>query len=513
MNKKKIQKIIAISAIASIAIPNLLSTTSYATNLLSPITLQENVKETNDFGVLKGIEWPKQVNSPYIDMVAWTSNPDYSNNGAANLAKISKETGVNFFNLGFIQSSGQGIKDGKVAWGWGGYSVLSEWNKDDSQYNGIKKSIRELREMGGDVTISFGGIAGTAFWQVTQDVDILANTYRDIVTGYGLTRLDLDIEGGAQNLEQNIANAKAIKKVQAETGVDVVLTLPVLPSGLTNVQLDVLKAYLSEGVDVEVVNLMTMCYGTGTLNPGENYGTASLRAVDSTKDQLKEYFKKYANITLSDAEAYAKLGTTPSIGYESGSHPVFTTEWSKLVVDHAIENKLAMTSFWSMNRDSMIQSNSGVKSQYEFTNIFKNFGTNSGETNPNPENSKPVISGANDVTINLNENFDILKGITANDKEDGDLTSKIEVSGSVDTSKEGIYKLTYSVSDSKGLTTEVIRTVTVKNNTGSEVVDTYDNSKIYTKGDTVIYNGKKYVCKWWVVGEAPDTSDAWEEVV
>ena len=57
------------------------------------------------------------------------------------------------------------------------------------------------------------------------------------------------------------------------------------------------------------------------------------------------------------------------------------------------------------------------------------------------------------------------------------------------------------------------KTVTVKNNTGSEVVDTYDNSKIYTKGDTVIYNGKKYVCKWWVVGEAPDTSDAWEEVV
>ena len=315
-----------------------------------------------------------------------------------------------------------------------------------------------------------------------------------------------------KNLEQNIANAKAIKKVQAETGVDVVLTLPVLPSGLTNVQLDVLKAYLSEGVDVEVVNLMTMCYGTGTLNPGENYGTASLRAVDSTKDQLKDYFKKYANITLSDAEAYAKLGTTPSIGYESGSHPVFTTEWSKLVVDHAIENKLAMTSFWSMNRDSMIQSNSGVKSQYEFTNIFKKFGTNSGETDPNPENSKPVISGANDVTINLNETFDPLKGITANDKEDGDLTSKIKVSGTIDTSKEGVYKLTYSVSDSKGLTTEIVRTVTVKNN-GSEIVDTYDSSKIYTKGDTVIYKGKKYICKWWVQGEAPDTSDAWEEVV
>ncbi|HAG44531.1 MAG TPA: chitinase, partial [Clostridium sp.] len=61
----------------------------------------------------------------------------------------------------------------------------------------------------------------------------------DIVQGYGLTRLDLDIEGSAQDKGKNIANAKAIKKVQDATGVDIVLTVPVLPSGLTWNQLDV----------------------------------------------------------------------------------------------------------------------------------------------------------------------------------------------------------------------------------------------------------------------------------
>ncbi|HAG43075.1 MAG TPA: chitinase, partial [Clostridium sp.] len=84
------------------------------------------------------------------------------------------------------------------------------------------------------------------------------------------------------------------------------LTVPVLPSGLAWNQLDVLEAYLSQGVDVEVVNIMTMCYGSGTLLPGENYGTGSVRAIDSTKSQLKDYFKKFANIELTDRQAYGK---------------------------------------------------------------------------------------------------------------------------------------------------------------------------------------------------------------
>ncbi|MCU6396748.1 hypothetical protein KW820_22735, partial [Enterobacter quasiroggenkampii] len=127
-------------------------------------------------------------------------------------------------------------------------------------YQGIKKSIQELRELGGDVAISLGGLNGTPFWEATQDVEALTNTYMDIVQGYGLTRLDLDIEGSAQDKGKNIANAKAIKKLQDATGVDIVLTVTVLPSGLTWNQLDVLEAYLSQGVDVEVVNIMTMCY-------------------------------------------------------------------------------------------------------------------------------------------------------------------------------------------------------------------------------------------------------------
>lgn len=464
-------------------------------------------QEKLDFGVGEGIQWPSQVNSPFVDMVSWVTKPGYSNNGAINLKKIAEDTGVKFFNLGFIQSPG-GISDGKINWGWGSHSVLSEKHKDNTQYQGIKQSIKDVRDMGGDVTISLGGLNGVTFWEVTQDVDILFNTYKELVDGYRLTRLDLDIEGIAQNKTYNIANAKAIKKLQDATGVDIVLTLPVLPSGLTSVQLDVLEAYLSQGVDVEVVNIMTMCYGQGTLLPGENYGTGSLRAVDSTKDQLKQYFKKYANIELTDEQAYRKIGTTPSIGFEGAAHPMFTTEWTNLIVEHAIDRGIGMTSMWSMNRDAMVENNQGVSTQYEFTNIFNKFG---GDTEGQPEvNKAPVLNGVVDKTIIVGDDFDKLAGVSATDKEDGNLTYKIKVDGEVDTTKAGIYKLTYSVEDSEGLVTTKIRTITVKEKS-SQLEDTYDPSKVYLEGDTVIYKGVKYTARWWTQGEAPDKSQVWEK--
>ncbi|SFB16609.1 glycosyl hydrolase family 18 protein [Clostridium frigidicarnis] len=478
------------------------------------ITVKEKEESDLNFGVGQGIEWPKQVNAPFTDMVSWITNPDYSNNGCVNLTRISQDTGVKYFNLGFIQTLSGDIKDGKLQWGWGGYSVLNEENNTNDQYQGIKKSIRELRENGGDVAISFGGANGVTLWEATQDVEVLANTYMELVKGYGLTNINLDIEGAAQDKTKNIANAKAVKKVQDATGVKVVLTVPVLPSGLTYDQINLLDAYLSQGVDLEVVNLMTMCYGQGTLQPGENYGTASLRAVDSSKDQLKDCYKRFASKDLTDEEAYGKLGTTPSIGYESTDHPVFTTEWAKLVVDHAIDRKIGMTSFWSMNRDAKLDDNSGIPSQYAFTNIFRSFGSGGGVTPPN-ENSAPVLNGVSNKTITVGDSFNALDGVSAIDREDGDLTKSIKVSGEVNNKVSGTYKLVYSVTDSKGLTTTKERTVTVKEIVIDELPEwsrEYAQSKGYLPGTKVRHKGKIWQqvsgsASWWA---EPGSSGATE---
>lgn len=63
-----------------------------------------------------------------------------------------------------------GVVNGRLNWSWGGFSGLNELNNDQWQYEGIKKAIRELREEGGDVALSFGGLNSGAFWELTQDV-------------------------------------------------------------------------------------------------------------------------------------------------------------------------------------------------------------------------------------------------------------------------------------------------------------------------------------------------------
>lgn len=79
-------------------------------------------------------------------------------------------------------------------------------------------------------------------------------------------------------------------------------------------------------------------------------------------------------------------------------------------------------------------------------------------------NIAPVINGVEDITIKAGDKFNPIRGVTATDEEDGNLTSEIEVTGTVDTSKPGEYKIVYSVTDSKGKTTKVTRIVTVQEN-------------------------------------------------
>ena len=79
-------------------------------------------------------------------------------------------------------------------------------------------------------------------------------------------------------------------------------------------------------------------------------------------------------------------------------------------------------------------------------------------------NDMPIIEGLEDISIRVGNKFNPLDGITASDNQGGDLTSKIEVIGSVDTDLIGVYELVYKVSDSDGNTIEVRRKVTVVSN-------------------------------------------------
>lgn len=326
------------------------------------------------YGVGEGKQIPDHIFAPFVDIVSYVSDKDYSSAGSLSLEKMYKDTGILYYNLGFIMATTTGgITDGIVDWSWGGYSTLSEKSTDTWQLDGIKESINYIRSKGGDVIISIGGLNEGNFFQVTQDEDILYNSYMDVIQGYGLTRLDLDIEGGAQGKQINIANAKALKRVQDETGVEIVLTLPVLPTGLTDLGLGTFEAYVENGVDIKMVNIMAMCYGGATILPGETYAGASVRAIDNTAQQILNTYKNNG-ITLGSEAAYGKVGVTVSIGEESASFPIWTTDYSEVVNEKAIKENIGMTSFWCLNRDcQQYGTNNGIYGMYEHTDVFKTF--------------------------------------------------------------------------------------------------------------------------------------------
>ena len=113
------------------------------------------------------------------------------------------------------------------------------------------------------------------------------------------------------------------------------------------------------------------------------------------------------------------------------------------------------------------------------------------------DTTAPTITLTGGATINLSEGETFTDpGATALDDVDGDLTSSITTSGSVDTSNAGAYVITYSVTDAAGNTTSLTRTVIVSSNNSSSDKIYFENGTCKcpqaTLGDTSVINGVTY---------------------
>lgn len=128
--------------------------------------------------------------------------------------------------------------------------------------------------------------------------------------------------------------------------------------------------------------------------------------------------------------------------------------------------------------------------------------TGTPDDNNDDKNTAPEILGVKDTaTTQVGVEFDALKGVTATDKEDGDLTSQITVesssltftNGKVTPANPGEYELIYEVEDKGGLTANAYCTLTVTRAIGEET-DLYNftfaDAEVDDKGWTADIGGE-----------------------
>ncbi|WP_261619499.1 chitinase [Pseudarthrobacter equi] len=223
----------------------------------------------------------------------------------------------------------------------------------------LEQRISGLKSNGGSIAVSFGGAINTELAVACQDpVDLLA-AYRSVVNRYSPSTIDFDIEGDALlNAPAGERRAEAVAALQQEKEgwggrLDVWLTLPASPRGLTDDGVAAVDQMLAAGVRLAGVNIMTMNYGSSR-SPSQSMLEAAVAAAEATHDQLSISYQR-VGINLSGQEIWARMGLTPMIGTNDLPGEIFGLDAARGLNAFAVEKGIQRISMWSLNRDTQCE--------------------------------------------------------------------------------------------------------------------------------------------------------------
>jgi Chitinase len=282
-----------------------------------------------------GVPLPAHVFAPYFE--TWTTD---------SITTVAQQSGARYFTLAFLQTLSK-------------TSCTLAWNGDNKQTLSSGRylsDIASLRALGGDVVPSFGGWSadqgGTEIGDSCKDVNAIATAYESVVTTYGVTRLDMDIEGRSLAKPDGIDRRnKAVKLLQdwaASQGriVQISYTLPTAPTGLEPSVLAVLQNAVANGVRVDFVNIMTFDYYDRVTT---DMGAAAISAAQGLFNQLHTLFP-----AKTAAQLWAMEGSTilPGIDdYPRKTEVTYLPDAQRLL-DFARANGIGILSIWAIQRDN-----------------------------------------------------------------------------------------------------------------------------------------------------------------
>ena len=277
------------------------------------------------------------VYAPYVDV---TLTPTYS-------FQLPSANPVSSVYLAFV------VSDPSAACrpSWGAYYTLPQ----AEQALDLDSRTAQLRNEGGSVMISFGGRDNTELAVACTDEAKLVDAYRAPLERYHATAIDLDLEGAT--LDDSAANARratAIAAIQHELAarhksLQVWLTLPVSPSGLSAAGTAAVRAMFAAHVKLAGVNAMAMDFGTAATAPGAMVGLVE-QSLYATHSQVQALWRA-AGLPSSASSAWGHVGATVMIGVNDQADERFTTGDAETLTSFVSRHGIPRVSIWSLNRD------------------------------------------------------------------------------------------------------------------------------------------------------------------
>ncbi|WP_186644988.1 chitinase [Fluviispira vulneris] len=330
----------------------------------NPVILAENQTVNVSFSAKEIVA--NKIFFPYIETSALTDPTQPKPNGwLYPFSKLSDLVPIGIYNvtLAFV------LSDGKC----GGDFYSQNYNAN------LKEQISAFQASGGRVIASLGGANGPYIEEqfIGNHCNVpgehkevtLAKAYEKFIDKYNIRYLDFDIEGSAiSNTSQVDLRNKAIAVLLNNpkyADVKISYTLPVLPTGVLENSIHLLKNANTNKVVVDRINIMTMDYGAEF--PPNRMGDNAIQAAESLHKQITPIYPN-----ASSTELYNKIGITPMIGYNDVRPEVFTLADASQVYIYAQTKGIGLLSFWSLNRDHACESGtvsgvcSGIPTQQPF---------------------------------------------------------------------------------------------------------------------------------------------------
>lgn len=312
----------------------------------------------------RGKRWPKECFATYVSM-------------PYDFIKGTSDTDLPYYNLCYVVSENSS-------------SFKPTWNGNLAINNTtIASHIKKIRDMGGDVMVSFGGYSNTPLQATAPDVKSLKKQYEMFIKAYKITHINIDIDGKWINdTDSLIKNFRALKQLQSTLflerySLQIWITLPAFPSGLTSAGLKVIQHALDQDLVIRGYNLKTMNFGSKEApSYVDKMGQYSIQAASMFKEQLKKLYEK-KGLSRTDSQYFGMIGITPMIGVNDVVSEKFTLSDAKIVFDYAKQNSIGMISMWSYNRDhpcpngpsnTVYSTCSSIEQDdYEFSELFNGY--------------------------------------------------------------------------------------------------------------------------------------------